>query len=92
MFSCECRVVLQTWGATPLHSASESGHVECVRMLLDKGAAINQATVGSTSPMTRTRRSGGLCLRGSLGACVLACVCSRLGALGWRALKGFGDG
>ncbi len=45
--------VLQTDGATPLCIASESGHVECVRVLLDGGAAINQATVGCASSMAR---------------------------------------
>jgi hypothetical protein len=43
---CECRVVLQTDGATPLFMASQKGHVECIRALLDGGAAINQANVG----------------------------------------------
>jgi hypothetical protein len=42
------RAVLQTNGATPLYIASQSGHMECVRALLDKGAAINQARVGSS--------------------------------------------
>jgi hypothetical protein len=83
-------VVLQTDGWTPLHSASESGHVDCLRALLGGGAAVNQATVCSTGSMARHR--GVLCARSPLGAYVLACVCSRLGALGWRALEGFGDG
>ncbi len=48
-----CVVVLQTNGATPLFIASGSGHVECVRALLDKGAAINQAMVGCASSMAR---------------------------------------
>ncbi len=38
-------VVVQTNGATPLYMASQNGHVECERPLLDQGAAINQATV-----------------------------------------------
>jgi hypothetical protein len=38
-------VVLQRNGATPLYMASQNGHVECVQALLDRGAAINQATV-----------------------------------------------
>jgi hypothetical protein len=41
-----CRAVLQTNGATPLLVASQFGHVDCVRALLDKAAAINQAMVG----------------------------------------------
>jgi ankyrin repeat protein len=39
-------VVLQTTGTTPLFIASQKGHVECVRALLDGGAAIDQARVG----------------------------------------------
>ncbi len=38
--------LLQTSGATPLFIASQNGHVECVRVLLSNGAAINQAMVG----------------------------------------------
>ncbi len=39
------RLVLQTNGMTPLYIASHEGHVECVRALLDGGAAIDQAKV-----------------------------------------------
>ncbi len=46
MFRCDCRVALQTNGVTPLYIASQEGHVECVRALLGRGAAINQAKVG----------------------------------------------
>jgi hypothetical protein len=45
--TCVCRVVWQTDGATPLYVASCNGHVECVRALLDGGAAINHAMVSS---------------------------------------------
>ena len=51
--ACVCRAVLQTGGWTPLHIAGQNGHVECVRALLERGAAINQAAVGSTSWMAR---------------------------------------
>ena len=47
------RATSQTIGATPLLIASQEGHVECVRALLDGGAAIDQAKVGCTSLMTR---------------------------------------
>ncbi len=50
---CVCRVVLQTDGWTPLHIASQNGHVECVRTLLGGGVAINQAAVGRASLMAR---------------------------------------
>ncbi len=45
----------QMYGATPLFFASYKGHVECVHALLDRGAAINQAMVGSTRSMARHR-------------------------------------
>jgi hypothetical protein len=43
---CLFRVACQTDGASPLHIASEKGLVECVRTLVDWGAALNQAMVG----------------------------------------------
>ncbi len=36
----------QTNGATPLFIASQNGHVEAVRALVELGAAVNQAMVG----------------------------------------------
>ncbi len=48
-----CRVVLQTDGATPLFIASQNGHVECVRALLEKGAAVIQAMVSCARSMAR---------------------------------------
>ena len=70
-------MVLQTDGATPLYIASETGHVECVRVLLGGGAAINQAMVGCTSPMAR---HCGDCVRRDAweSACVHACKAGRL--------------
>ncbi len=35
----------QSGGVTPLYVASQNGHVEAVRALLDAGAAVNQAKV-----------------------------------------------
>ncbi len=40
-----CCIVVQTDGATPLYVASQNGHVDAVRALLDAGAAVNQAAV-----------------------------------------------
>jgi ankyrin repeat protein len=37
--------VWQTDGWTPLHAASQEGHVEVVRALVGAGAAVNQAAV-----------------------------------------------
>ena len=36
----------QTTGASPLFIASQNGHVEAVRALVELGAAVNQAKVG----------------------------------------------
>ncbi len=86
---CECCAAWQTDETTPLFIASCNGHVECVRALLGGGAAINQAKVGCTGSMAR--HCGGLCVRGRVGDCVHACVCSLLGALGCYALEGMGE-
>jgi hypothetical protein len=47
------RATSQTTGATPLYIAILAGKVECVRALLDGGAAINQAKVGCARSMAR---------------------------------------
>jgi hypothetical protein len=73
-------VAWQTDGATPLFIASEKGHVECLRVLLDGGAAINKATVGRTTSMARCRM--GLPVRRCVGACVHAGM-AHIGGL-WR--------
>jgi hypothetical protein len=87
MLLCECRVAWQMFGFTPLHIASQKGHVECVWALLGGGAAINQALVGSTSVMARPR--GGLCVwvSGSLRACM---GWQRVGCSGIARVGGFG--
>ncbi len=77
-------VVLQTDGLTPLHMTSVYGHVECVLALVDRGAAINQATVGCTT-WTAEYCGGGVCA----GMCGRhrACMVSLWGALGWKRLS-----
>ena len=37
-------------GWTPLHIASQEGHVQVVRVLLDRGADIKKATVDGRTP------------------------------------------
>ncbi len=71
-------------------TASYYGHLECVRTLLDGGAAINQATVGFVISMARQGK-GCVCGDAWETACMHACVCSWLGALGWHALEGMGE-
>ncbi len=80
---CVCCAESQKAGTTPLCIASQCGHVECVRALLDGGAAINQALVGFASSMARHCR--GLC-----GTPLPACMCSWWGALGCDAVEGSG--
>jgi hypothetical protein len=46
---------LQSDGRTPLSRASEGGHLECVRLLLDRGAGVDTADVSSLL-VTRTHR------------------------------------
>ncbi len=72
-----CRVAWQTDGCTSLYSASEKGHVECVRALLGEGAAINQAMVGSKSRMARQGR-GCVCRDAWEPACTRAFAASWL--------------
>ncbi len=67
----------QTGGFTPLYIASQSGHVECVRALLDGGAAVNQAMVGSTSSMARHGRD---CVCGDAWEAAGMRACTRLDA------------
>ena len=38
-------------GSTPLHAAIKKGHLEVVRLLIDKNANINQTLVVSARPM-----------------------------------------
>ena len=42
---CALCVDVQTHGATPLYGASQNGHVEVVRALVELGASVNQAGV-----------------------------------------------
>jgi hypothetical protein len=79
---------LQTSGATPLFIASQSGHVECVRALLDRGAAINHAKVGCTIRMAKY--CGGCVCKGMCGR-HRACICSLWGAPGWNAVECVGE-
>ncbi len=81
-------VVLQTSGATPLYIASQKGHVECVRTLLDGGAAINQAEVGCT---TWSAEYCGGCVCVEMCGRHCACECILLGALVWNPVECVGE-
>ncbi len=85
---CAHGVVFQTDGWTPLHIASQDGHVECVRALLDRGAAINQAEVGCPTWMTKC--CGGCVCAGMCGR-LCSCQCGLWGALGWHAVECVGE-
>ncbi len=85
---CAHGVVLQTSGATPLYIACQEGHVECVRALLDGGAAINQATVGCT---VRTPEYCGGCMCAGMCGRHRACIFSLRVALGWNAVECVGE-
>jgi hypothetical protein len=75
-------------GWTPLHIASPNGHEECVRALLDRGAAINQAKVGCT--FWTAEYCGGCMCAGMFGG-HRACMCSLWGVLGWNAVECVGE-
>ncbi len=60
-----CCSVLQTTGGGALYFASQNGRVECVWVLLEAGAAIDQAEVGFAHAMGGT-------VKGSRGR--IACV------------------
>ncbi len=77
----------QTDGGTPLHGASYSGHVECVRALLEGGAAINQAAVGCAGSMARIAGAVGVGLRGRLRACMRSQL---VGCAGKARVGGYG--
>ncbi len=81
-------VVLQTSEATPLLIASRRGHVECVRALLDRGAAVNQAKVVCT--VWTAEYCGGCVCAGMCGR-HCACECSLCDALGWNAVECVGE-
>jgi hypothetical protein len=84
--------VLQTNGTSPLHSASQNGHVECVRALLGGGAAINQVMVGCASSMAWHYSAGavGVGLCGGLRACMRLQL---VGCVRWDGtrLEGLGE-
>ncbi|EOD30835.1 hypothetical protein EMIHUDRAFT_365236, partial [Emiliania huxleyi CCMP1516] len=47
-------------GATPLHVACQQGHVECARLLLEAGAAIDQADEQGATPLFAACQDGHL--------------------------------
>jgi hypothetical protein len=90
MCCCECHVVLQMDGATPLYIASQEGHVECVQVLLGGGAAINQAKVSCAGLIARHRGGGGAVCVGLPGS-LRECNCLQLaGCAGMARVGGLG--
>ena len=45
-------------GETPLYVASQNGHVEVVRLLIDAGALINQAKNSGATPILAASQDG----------------------------------
>ncbi len=77
-------MTVQADGQTPLHLASENGHVDTVATLADAGAAVNQARVsvdgGTIGMFARVRCEGA-----GLGVSMFCVVCVARGcdAGGW---------
>ncbi len=63
---------LQKFFGTALHWASAGGHVECVRLLLDRGAVVDVVSVSSLL-VVRTHRVAWVC-RGARRAFVDSCM------------------
>ncbi len=75
----------QTDGATPLYIASQKGHVEAVRALVELGAAVNHAKV------VRKEGSFWMVVCTHLTVCVL-CVSVLLWGAGTRGCRVCGSG
>ncbi len=82
---------VQEFGRAALNVASKTGHVECVRLLLDWGAGVDEADVSSRL-VTSTHRVA-RALRGVRQALVYVCMCARVCEGYWLCVGGsFGGG
>jgi ankyrin repeat protein len=57
----DCAVQLLGSGSMALHRASQNGHTECVRLLLDRGASVDVLSVSGwqvVRPLAQARRHG----------------------------------
>ena len=78
-FGC-CYGAVQTDGASPLYIASQEGHVDVVRALVEAGATVDQAMVSRCAGVVY--RGHALVLPGVRCGCAVVCVCAVMAGCG----------